>query len=86
MKYSPVKKGLVVTCLLLIIGLIFVPSLSADESSSGNTIYVDDDNTAGPWDGTLEHPFQKIQDGIDNTSDGDTIFVYSGTYYENILT
>ena len=42
MKYSPVKKGLVVTCLLLIIGLIFLPSLSADESSSGNTLIYDD--------------------------------------------
>ena len=42
MNYIPVKKGLVVTCLLLIIGLIFVPSLSADESSSGNTLIYDD--------------------------------------------
>ena len=42
MNYSPVKKGLVVTCLLLIIGLIFLPSLSADESNSGNTLIYDD--------------------------------------------
>ena len=28
-------------------------------------IYVDDDNTTGPWDGTEDHPFQFIQDGID---------------------
>jgi len=49
-----------------------------------DTIYVDDDNTEGPWDGTLEHPYKVIQDAIDNASDGDTIFVYAGTYYEYV--
>ena len=48
-------------------------------------IYVDDDNTAGPWNGTIEHPYQHIQDGIDNASEYDTVFVYNGTYYENIV-
>ena len=42
MNYIPVKKGLVVTCLLLIIGLIFLPSLSADESNSGNRLIYGD--------------------------------------------
>jgi parallel beta-helix repeat protein len=48
-------------------------------------LYVDDDNTAGPWDGTKDNPFQQIQDAIDNASRGDTVYVYSGTYYENIV-
>jgi parallel beta-helix repeat protein len=47
-------------------------------------IYVDDDNTAGPWDGSQEHPYQFIQDGVDNASVGDTVFVYKGIYYENL--
>ncbi|RLF41266.1 MAG: hypothetical protein DRN12_03555 [Thermoplasmata archaeon] len=55
----------------------------SDETS--NTIYVDDDNTSGPWDGSIEHPYQHIQQAIDNASNGDTIFVYNGTYYENIV-
>ena len=28
--------------------------------------------------------YSKIQDAIDNASDGDTVFVYSGIYYELI--
>jgi len=29
--------------------------------------------------------YTRIQDAIDNASDGDTIFVYSGTYFENVV-
>ena len=48
--------------------------------NSGNTIYVDDDNIEGPWDGTIEHPYQFIQDSVNVADKGDTIFVFRGTY------
>ena len=42
------------------------------KSSSGNTIYVDDD---GGQD------YTDIQDAVDNATDGDTVFVYNGLYH-----
>ena len=43
--------------------------------SNGNTLYV---GGSGP------NNYTRIRDAIDNASNGDTIFVYSGVYYENI--
>ena len=54
------------------------------EKGTSDTIYVDDNNTVGPWDGTLQHPYQHIQDGINNATIGDTVYVFSGYYYEQV--
>lgn len=48
--------------------------------SKNKTIYVDDDNTNGPWYGTPEHPYCFIQNAIENASSGDTIRVFEGIY------
>ncbi len=50
---------------------------------AGN-IYVDDNNTVGPWDGTIMYPYQFIQDAVDNAKNFSTIYVASGIYYENV--
>ena len=72
-----------ITTMILIsfMGLFLANTVTA----SGSIIYVDVDNTVGPWDGTSNHPFKNIQDGIDAASENDTVSVSTGTYYENIV-
>ena len=53
MKSNVVKKGLVVAVILLLVSISLAPGIIADKSNFSRTIYVDDDNTSGPWDGTL---------------------------------
>ena len=65
--------------------LFFIEALIGFSLAYGAVIYVDDDNTSGPWDGTAEHPYQYIQDGIDAAASFDTVFVLNGLYYENVL-
>jgi parallel beta-helix repeat protein len=79
------KYPLIIGVIILLFGMSLTTSYVADETTFLGTIYVDGDNTEGPWDGTPVHPYQYIQDGIDNASDDDTVFVFNGAYYENII-
>jgi parallel beta-helix repeat protein len=47
------------------------------------SICVDDDNSLGPWDGSLDHPYQNITSALQNSSENDAIFVREGTYAES---
>ena len=81
-KYPLIRKGLAVGIVLLFVGTCFIsvtaqyiekPSLL---TSSGHWLYV---GGSGPGNYTT------IQDAVDNASDGDTVFVYSGMYNEIIV-
>jgi len=50
----------------------------------GETLYVDDDAGSG-GDGSSDRPFSTIQEAVDEARDGDTIRVYEGEYYENVM-
>jgi len=70
--------GIFIVCLF--IGTILLPTISSSEIIKtcrfGITLYV---GGSGPGN------YTRIQDAIDDASDGDTVFVYSGIYYENII-
>lgn len=78
------KKFLVVTIMILFISISIIPSTgtivkkSSTMLSDGNTLYVGGDGSGN---------YSKIQDAIDDSSDGDTIFVFddSSPYYENLI-
>ncbi len=79
------KKILIIGTILLFLGTCITPSIAINNSkkstlpiSTGNTLYVG---------GTGPGNYTKIQDAIDNASDGDTVFVYddSSPYYENLV-
>jgi len=74
------KKLLVIGMIILLIGMS-VPSTGINVEKSkasfdGNTLYVGGE---GPGN------YTKIQDAINDSSDGDTVYVYNGTYVENLI-
>ena len=81
------RKILTLATLTLIFGTIGLAALHQNVSvmAAGSTIYVDDDNDLGPWDGTFEYPYQNITSGLANATNGDTVHVLNGTYYENFI-
>jgi parallel beta-helix repeat protein len=66
-------------------GELIGESQSSDPPMPFADIYVDDDNTEGPWYGTLEHPYHNISSAVDAANPGDTIFVFNGFYSENSI-
>ena len=56
--------------------LLNINNINSFEISYNDILYVDDDGGAD---------YTKIQDAIDNASDGNTVFVYSGVYYETLI-
>ena len=72
--------GIFVCVLLVGVAILPVSATAIKEQPSnilfnGKTLYVGGD---GP------NNYTAIQDAIDAAEDGDTIYVYSGIYYENI--
>jgi parallel beta-helix repeat protein len=80
MKNSWLKKGLVIGIIGLFIGTGVSSAITEPTSTSpqpldrGNWLYV---GGSGPGN------YTRIQYAIDNASDGDTVFVYNGTYFES---
>jgi len=76
------QKYLAVTIILLFLGAYIIPATGQDSKKSTLPI------SAGNWlyvGGSGSGNYTKIQDAIDNTNEGDTVFVYSGSYDESIM-
>ncbi|MCK5261176.1 MAG: right-handed parallel beta-helix repeat-containing protein [Thermoplasmatales archaeon] len=78
-----IKKALAVIVIVLFISVSVIPSSgtniiekSSTMSFDGNTLYV---GGSGPGN------YTKIQDAINDSSDGDMVFVFNGTYVENLV-
>ena len=79
-----IRKCLVVGIITLLIGVNVSSSIARDADAKtmspvgfdGNTLYV---GGSGP------NNYTRIQDAIDDAVDGDTIFVYSRIYFEDLL-
>jgi len=72
------SKWLTVGIIFLFVGICIIPAMAQDSEKSlptsrGTWLYV---GGSGPGN------YTRIQDAIDNASDGDTVFVYSGLYNE----
>jgi len=77
MRKSKFGKGVVLAVIVLFIVASVVPSTGMEEKSTiGRGIFY----VGGSGPGN----YTSIQDAIDNASNGDTVFVYNGTYYENV--
>ena len=63
-------------CFLIVVGILLLALLLISGGGEGRTIIVDDDG---------EGEYTRIQDAIDNSTDGDTIRVWEGVYYENVV-
>lgn len=73
---------LFIICTTLCTHFVHADSIQTLSLSQSTTIYVDDDNILGPWDGTPEHPYMTINDGINHANENDTIFIFIGYYHE----
>jgi len=76
-----IRKCLAVGIILLFVGTCIIPAIAQETekplpASRGNWLYV---GGSGPGN------YSRIQDAIANASDGDTVFIYSGIYYEHLI-
>jgi len=77
MSMRSINKKILIMSLILILIINYISIAPAKNVISINkTIYVNDEGFGD---------YTKIQDAINNATDGDTIFVDSGTYFEHLL-
>ena len=74
--------GITIALALFIMGFVSFPTIAQHLESRSLTISPGEIFYVG---GSGPGNYTRIQDAIDNASNGDTIFIYHGTYYESVL-
>ena len=78
------RKTVSLAIIFTLLALTAISTHTIQPARAATTIYVDDDNTTGPWNGTQTYPYQNITSALTNAQTGDAIFVWNGTYHEHI--
>lgn len=84
-----IKNTIVIITVLSLIGIIIFPIISIENIYATSNIKLNSFPFNPNWNvlyvgGNGPGNYTKIQDAIDNSSNGDLIFVYNGIYHENI--
>jgi len=58
--------------------LVFISLCSI---AKANIIYVDDSNTSGIENGSLQYPYNTVTEGVNASTVGDTVYIFSGNYH-----
>jgi parallel beta-helix repeat protein len=74
---------LVVSLGFLLLNGLSLLYLTEYSNATGREIYVDD-SFSYPRDGSAEHPYRTITEAINLANDGDTVYVFGGTYNESV--
>jgi parallel beta-helix repeat protein len=74
--FTKIMAFFIIFVLIFFFRLPGVNSINISDEKSNKILYVG---------GSGEENFTLIQDAVDNTTDGDTVFVYPGIYVENIV-
>jgi len=75
------RKGFAFAIVVLFIGASVVSGLNISSKNNTQPVHRGWLYVGGSGPGNYTH----IQDAIDNASDGDTVYVYNGNYYENVI-
>ena len=89
---KPKKTTYLTFCIIILIILLTTTPLHATYTQNylpikqpqKNILYVDDNNTKGPWHGTIKHPYQFITQAIENAQHNYQIYIFNGTYNETL--
>ena len=88
------KKKYTIINIIIILLITILNGCTENQNNNNNinnnqhntdTLYVDINNTKGPWIGTQQNPYRNIQKAIDNIKKETIIKVAKGTYNENII-